>query len=125
MVLQLKPDADDYLGLFARYKADFGDVYMDPEDERFRFLFDQMCRLLIQPSEFNLNTLPEQFRITADRYLTGDEKTVAHMRVVENRHFMLSDLFDYVHLVHTMGGIDPVRDIEVITMGGKWDQRGR
>jgi len=29
--------------------------------------------------------------------------TVAHMKAVENRHFMLSDLFDYIHLVKTMG----------------------
>jgi hypothetical protein len=36
---------------------------------------------------------------------------VAHMTNAENRHFMLSDLFDYIHLVKTMGG--------------SWDQRGR
>jgi hypothetical protein len=33
------------------------------------------------------------------------------MTNVENRHFMLSDLFDYIHLV--------------TTMGGSWNQRGR
>jgi len=108
--MQQKPDADDYLALFGRYKADFGDVYMDPEDERFRLLFDQICRMLTQPSLFNL-ALPEQFRATAFRYLEGDPHTVAHMTTIENRHFMLSDLFDYVHLVNTMGG--------------RWDQRGR
>jgi hypothetical protein len=108
--MQGKPDGEDYLTLFGRYKEDFGDVYMDQEDERFRLLFDQICRLLTQPSEFNLS-LPEQFRTTAYRYLDGDEKTVAHMRMVENRHFMLSDLFDYIHLVQKMGG--------------SWDQRGR
>ena len=98
-----KPDADDYLALFGRYKADFGDVYMDPEDERFRLLFDQICRMLTQPSPFNM-ALPEQFRSTAFRYLEGDPHTVAHMTTIENRHFMLSDLFDYVHLVNTLGG---------------------
>lgn len=108
--MQRIPEAGDYLALFGRYKKDFGDVYMDPEDERFRLLFDQVCRLLAQPSAFNLS-LPEQFRATAFRYLEGDARTVAHMQSAENRHFMLSDLFDYIHLVHTMGG--------------SWDQRGR
>jgi hypothetical protein len=104
------PDGGDYLALFNRYKADFGDVYMDPEDDRFQLLFDQICRLLIQPSDFNFS-LPEQFRTTAFRYLDGDPGTVAHMTTIENRHFMLSDLFDYIHLVSTMGG--------------SWDQTGR
>ncbi|WP_067734103.1 hypothetical protein [Novosphingobium naphthalenivorans] len=101
--MQSKPDGDDYLTLFGRYRADFGDVYMEPEDERFRLLFDQICRILTQPSSFNLS-LPEQFRRTAFRYLEGDEAVLAHMLNPENRHFMLSDLFDYVHLVQTMGG---------------------
>ena len=43
--------------------------------------------------------------------IAGDARTVAHMKAIENRHFMLSDLFDYIHLVKTMGG--------------SWDQRGR
>ncbi|WP_245270565.1 hypothetical protein [Beijerinckia mobilis] len=98
-----KPDINDYMDLFKRYGKDFGAAYLEPEDERFRFLFDQILRLLIQPSDFNL-TLPEPFRTTAHRYLAGDETTVAHMRIVENRHFMLSDLYDYVHLRLTMGG---------------------
>jgi len=108
--MRRKPDSDDYLAIFGRYKEDFGDVYMEPEDERFRLLFDQICRMLTQPSSFNLS-LPEQFRTTAFRYLEGDARTVAHMKAVENRHFMLSDLYDYIHLVKRMGG--------------SWDQRGR
>ena len=105
-----KPDGNDYLSLFGRYRNDFGDVYMEPDDERFRLLFDQICRLLVRPSPFNLS-LPEQFRTTAFRYLDGDEATKSHMQGAENRHFMLSDLFDYIHLVETMGGA--------------WDQQGR
>ena len=105
-----KPDGDDYLALFGRYKADFGDVYLEPEDETYRLLFDQICRMLTKPSPFNLG-LPDQFRTTAFRYLDGDPHTVAHMSNIENRHFMLSDLYDYVHLVHTMGG--------------SWNQQGR
>lgn len=92
-----KPDIADYMALFSRYGSDFGAAYLEPEDERFRFLFDQLCRLLAQPSRFNLS-LPEPFRTTAYRYLAGDEVTVAHMRIAENRHFMLSDLFDYIRL---------------------------
>jgi len=108
--MQPKPDSEDYLALFSRYREDFGDVYMAPEDERYRLLFEQICHMLAQGSRFNLS-LPEQFRTTAFRYLEGDAHTVAHMQAAENRHFMLSDLFDYIHLVRTMGG--------------SWDQRGR
>ncbi len=97
-----KPALDDYMELFNRYGQDFGAAYLEPEDERFRFLFDQLCRLLTQPSRFNFG-LPEPFRTTAHRYLAGDEITVAHMRVPENRHFMLSDLFDYIRLCPRLG----------------------
>ncbi|MCJ2187952.1 hypothetical protein [Novosphingobium beihaiensis] len=41
--MQSKPGEDDYLALFGQYRQDFGDVYMEPEDERFRLLFDQIC----------------------------------------------------------------------------------
>ena len=98
-----KPDAESYLALFSRYRRDFRDVYLDPEDERFRFLFDQICHMLRRASSFNLG-LPEQFRTTALRYLDGDATTASHMLDPENRHFMLSDLFDYVHLVEKAGG---------------------
>ena len=108
--MQQKPDGEDYLALFGRYKDDFGDVYLEPEDETYQLLFDQICRMLTKPSPFTLS-LPDQFRTTAFRYLDGDPHTVAHMSNIENRHFMLSDLYDYVHLVHTMGG--------------SWNQQGR
>jgi hypothetical protein len=98
-----KPNAKDYMQLFKRYGQDFGAAYLEPEDERFRFLFDQLCRLLIQPSPFNL-ALPEPFRTTAHKYLAGDKFTVDHMQIVENRHFMLSDLFDYIQLCQRAGG---------------------
>ncbi len=99
--MKRKPDAEDDLVLFGRYRQGFGDVYLATEDERFRLLFDQVCRLLAQPSPF---------RATARRCLDGDAATVAHMTTAQNRHFMLSDLFDDVHLVKTMGG--------------SWNQRG-
>lgn len=97
------PDADDYLLLFARYGKDFGAAYLEPEDDRYRLLFDHICRLLVKPSDFNLR-MPSEFRSTASRYLAGDQATLQHMRDPQNRHFMLSDLYDYVHLRKTMGG---------------------
>lgn len=98
-----KPDAEHYLELFAAYGKDFGPAYLEPEDERYRLLFDQICRLLLQPSPFNLS-MPQEFRVSARRYLAGDERTVAHLRDPQNRHFMLSDLYDYVDLRRRMGG---------------------
>lgn len=97
------PDADDYLQLFSRYGKDFGAAYLEPEDERYRLLFELVCKLLTKPSEFNLS-MPQEFRTTASRYLGGDDATLLHMRDPLNRHFMLSDLYDYVHLRKTMGG---------------------
>jgi len=108
--MQHQPDADAYLALFGRYRQDFGDVYLGPPDDRYRLIFEQVCHMLKQPSPFNLS-LPVPFRATALRYLAGDPPTLAHMKEADNRHFMLSDLFDYIHLVSTMGGA--------------WGQRGR
>ncbi len=98
-----KPDTEDYMALFSRYGKDFGDAYLEPEDERYRLLFEHICGLLTKPSDFNLS-MPQEFRTTASRYLAGDKATISHMRDPLNRHFMLSDLYDYVHLRQTMGG---------------------
>ena len=97
-----KPEAGDYLALFARYGKDFSTAYLEPEDERYRLLFDQVCQLLVRPSAFNLS-MPPEFRTTAHRYLAGDEVTVGRMRDPQNRHFMLSDVYDYMHLRARMG----------------------
>lgn len=101
------PDAADYMLLFDRYRDgqgahDFGQVYLEPEDERYRLLFEQVCHLLVQPSDFNLR-MPQEFRRTARLYLDGDKKTLSHMRAAQMRHFMLSDLYDYVHLCQRLG----------------------
>ena len=98
-----EPEAKDYLKLFDAYGKDFGPVYLEPEDERYRLLFEQICHLLLQPSSFNLS-MPQEFRISAQRYLSGDKITVSKLRDPQNRHFMLSDLYDYVHLMLHMGG---------------------
>jgi len=91
------PNLEDYVRLFEAYGDDISAVYLKPNDTRYELLFEQAARLLINPSPFN-NSLPAPFRITAQNYLSGDEKTVRHMNYPENRHFMLSDLYDYVML---------------------------
>lgn len=103
------PTARDYLQLFSRYQGgtgegDFSAVYLDPEHEGYRLLFEQACRLLIMSSPFN-QAMPQEFRRTARLYVAGDRKTLAHMRRPEMRHFMLSDLYDYVHLCSRAGQI--------------------
>jgi hypothetical protein len=103
----MHPDARDYLTLFGAYQDetgmhDFGQAYLEPEDERYRLLFEQVCRLLVKSSPFN-GRMPQEFRNSARLYLRGDEKTVAHLRSAEMRHFMLSDLYDYVHLSDRVG----------------------
>jgi len=101
------PDARAYLSLFARYRDEagalnFGRAYLQPEDERYRLLFEQVCHLLVQPSPFN-RAMPQAFQRTAYRYLNGDPQTLEHMRAPQMRHFMLSDLYDYVHLCDRLG----------------------
>jgi hypothetical protein len=101
------PGARDYLQLFSRYplgagQRDFGDVYLEAEHEGYRLLFEQVCRLLVTSSAFN-HAMPREFRRTARLYLAGDPATVAHLRQPEVRHFMLSDLYDYVHLCSRAG----------------------
>jgi hypothetical protein len=101
------PDARDYLKLFSAYHGataarDFSEIYLDAEHEGYRLLFEQICRLLVMASPFN-QAMPQEFRHTARLYRAGDKKTVEHMRRPEMRHFMLSDLFDYVHLCGRAG----------------------
>jgi hypothetical protein len=103
----MTPNAADYMALFERYRDpkgahDFGQAYLEPEDERYRLLFEQVCHLLVQPSDFNQH-MPQEFRRTARLYLDGDSKTLQHMRTAQMRHFMLSDLYDYVHLCLRLG----------------------
>lgn len=109
MISTDSPTSSDYMKLFARYRdalgdgaRDFGQVYLAPEDDRYRLLFEQMCHLLVRISEFNLS-MPQPFRRAAQAYLDGDTRTVANMRNPQMRHFMLSDLYDYIHLCERMG----------------------
>jgi hypothetical protein len=92
-----QPDFDDYQQLFRIYGGDLGSIYQEPDDDRYALLFEQVIRLLIQPSPFNLS-LPEPFRISARRYHNGDPATVRHLSKPANRHFMLCDLHDMITL---------------------------
>lgn len=98
------PDLADYVHLFERYgAADLGRMYMDDDVDRFALLFEQVVALLTAPpSPFNLS-LPEPFRITAQRYREGHPATLAHLADPGNRNFMLSDLYDLVML---SGGLE-------------------
>lgn len=95
------PSLSDYVELFRLYGDNLGSAYLHAADDRYRFLFDQLCKVLVQDSPFNRD-MPQPFRWTARRYLEGDEATLAHMRDPENRNFMLSDLFDYIDLQNRM-----------------------
>lgn len=90
-------DLDDYLNLFAKYGDDLGALYKEPDDERYALLFEQVIKLIVDPSPFNLQ-LPDPFRISAQRYLAGDPTTVANLSDPANRHFMLCDVHDYMKL---------------------------
>ena len=100
-----KPDVEDYLQLFRQYGVDVGELYREPDDDRYALLFEQVARLLVRPSAFNL-CLPEVFRVTARRYRDGHQPTVAKMRHPANRHFMLCELHDLIML---KGGLAALR----------------
>jgi hypothetical protein len=92
-----QPDEQDYVKLFGIYGDDLGSLYREPDDDRYALLFEQVVRLLVQPSPFNLS-LPEAFRVSARRYHEGDPATVKHFGYPANRHFMLCDLHDLISL---------------------------
>jgi hypothetical protein len=92
-----KPDLEDYLKLFDQYGGDLSALYREPDDERYALLFEQVIRMLIIPSVFNIG-LPREFRSTARRYRDGHPDFVARMRKPANRHFMLCELYDLIML---------------------------
>jgi hypothetical protein len=92
-----QPELEDYARLFHVYGEHLGSLYREPDDDHYALLFEQVIRLLIRPSAFNLS-LPEPFRLTAHRYHRGDPVTVKHLCDPANRHFMLCDLHDLVML---------------------------
>jgi hypothetical protein len=92
-----RPGVEDYAHLFRAYGEDMGSIYREPDDDRYALLFEQVVRMLIRPSPFNLS-LPKQFQIAARRYHAGNRSTVEHLSNPANRHFMLCDLHDLVML---------------------------
>jgi hypothetical protein len=92
-----EPDIRDYLKLFEIYGANLGRLYSEPDDDRYALLFEQVMRLLVKPSPFNLS-LPEPFRTSAHRYRGGHPGTIEHLSRPANRNFMLCDLHDLIML---------------------------
>jgi hypothetical protein len=90
------PSLRDYVQLFALYDG-LPQVYLEPDDNRYTLLFEQAMRLLARPSEFN-DRIPLPFRVSARNYLAGEPQTLRHLGYPENRHFLLSDLYDFVML---------------------------
>ncbi len=99
------PDLQDYLQLFQRYGGDLAELYREAEDDRYALLFEQVVRLLVRPSPFNLR-LPAPFRIAAHRYRDGHRPTVARLRQPANRNFLLCELYDLIML---KGGLAALR----------------
>ncbi|MGD8274354.1 MAG: hypothetical protein PVJ30_00245 [Thiohalocapsa sp.] len=92
-----KPDVHDYVQLFRQYGGELSGLYRATDDNRYALLFEQVVRLLVRPSPFNLR-LPDTFRMTARRYRDGHQPTVARLREPANRNFMLCELYDLIML---------------------------
>ena len=82
-------DLDAYLKLFAPYVEQLRQ-FSGREGEyggRFALLFRQVVRLL-----------PKPFVGVAQHYLEREAETVRHFSYEDNRHFFLSDLFDWLQI---------------------------
>ena len=90
------PTAQDYLKLLENYAQTLREP-IEPRGTRLELLFEQVNRLLRQPSPFN-DTLPAPFRDVARHYAVADPQTVEHFSYDENRQFFLSDLHDFIRL---------------------------
>jgi hypothetical protein len=92
-------DLDAYLKLYAPYVEQLRQ-FSGREGEyggRFALLFRQILRLLMSSTSIN-RQIPKPFIKVAQRYLQRDEETVRHFSYEENRHFFLSDLFDWLQI---------------------------
>lgn len=88
---------DDYLRVFAQYGKEVEFIYLETGDDRYEILFEQIMKLLVLPSQFNLG-LPEPFRRTAFRYKAGDVDTVAQLADRETRLFLICEVYDFIML---------------------------
>ncbi|SMF28405.1 hypothetical protein SAMN02745866_01823 [Alteromonadaceae bacterium Bs31] len=92
------PELEDYIRLFDIYGKELGSIYKEEgSDDPYAFLFQQIVYMLTKPSPFNLS-LPEAFRLVAQRYYRGDKATLSQLNDFDNRHFMLCDLYDFIML---------------------------
>jgi hypothetical protein len=92
-----------YYQLFAPYEEQLR-LFKGREGEhggRFALLFRQILRLLVQPLEIN-RSIPRTFIKVAQRYLAKDQEVVMHFSYEDNRHFFLSDLYDWLR-IHERG----------------------
>ena len=98
-----KADLETYYKLFAPYEEQLRQ-FRGREGEhggRFALLFRQILRLLVQPSELN-QLVPRTFVMVAQRYLAKEREVVMHFSYEDNRHFFLSDLYDWLQ-IHERG----------------------
>lgn len=98
------PDTlDIYLKLFEPYEQQLSDFDGREGDfgHRFALLFRQAVRLLVVEEPFNTD-IPKLFIEVAQRFLSNDPETVRHFSYEENRHFFLSDLYDWLNR-HQLG----------------------
>lgn len=90
---------DAYLKLFAPYVEQLRQ-FSGREGEyggRFALLFRQVVRLLMSSASIN-QQIPKPFIKVARRYLARDDETVRHFSYEDNRHFFLSDLYDWLQI---------------------------
>ena len=93
------PKLHDYMKLFGLYAGKLDFTINGTKNGDYSFIFEQVIRLLLRPSEFN-DSLPEPFLGVAERYAFAEPATVAHFKYNENKQFFLSDLYDSLMLYH-------------------------
>jgi len=94
------PELNDYLKLFGLYAGKLDFTVDGTKNGDYSFIFEQVIRLLLRPSEFN-DTLPEPFLGVAERYAFAETATVTHFKYNDNKQFFLSDLYDSLMLYQT------------------------
>ncbi|MET0116868.1 MAG: hypothetical protein ABW090_05545 [Sedimenticola sp.] len=90
---------DAYLRLFEPYKEQLKqfDGREGEYGSRFALLFRQVLRMLVRPEELN-QQIPKLFVTVAHKYFAGDKETIRHFSYEDNRHFFLSDLYDWLQI---------------------------
>ncbi|GEM_PF-1205084 len=92
-------DIEAYQQLFAPYEDQL-QQFTVRENEfggRFALLFRKVIRLLVIPGGIN-EDIPRMFIEVAWHYLQKDADIIRHFSYEENRHFFLSDLYDWLRV---------------------------